>query len=213
MGKYKCIIFDCDGVLIDSESIAIGVLVDMANDLGAQMNFKESLISLKGKSLNSCMNLIAERIGKPLPEDFEPKYRINTFEAFRESIQPIEGIKEVIENLEVPFCVASSGPENKIRLNLEITGLLPFFEGNIFSCYAIKKWKPEPDIFLWAAGTMGFQPNECLVIEDSVSGVKAARSGGFDVFGYTEHDYKNELERDATKTFDKMSGLLELLEL
>lgn len=211
MSKYKCIIFDCDGVLIDSESIAIGVLVDMANDLGAKMDFKESLINLKGKSLNSCMSLISERIGEKLPLNFEADYRINTFEAFRQKIKPIEGIKEVIETLELPFCVASSGPANKIRLNLEITGLLPYFEGKIFSCYDIQKWKPEPDIFLWAAKTMGFDPKDCLVIEDSVSGVKGAKAGGFDVFGYTEHDYQNELKGHATKTFNRMPKLLEMI--
>ncbi|MDG1728725.1 MAG: HAD family hydrolase [Algibacter sp.] len=211
MSKYKCIIFDCDGVLIDSESIAIRVLVDMANYLGANMHFKKSLIDLKGKSLNSCMTLISKRIGKPLPVNFESDYRINTFEAFREQIQPIKGIKDVIGSLEIPFCVASSGPENKIRLNLEITGLLPFFEDNIFSCYALQKWKPEPDIFLWAAETMGFKPNECLVVEDSIYGVRAAKSGGFDVFGYTEHDYNNELEQEATKTFNSMDKLLGML--
>lgn len=211
MSKYKCIIFDCDGVLIDSESIAIRVLVDMANDLGANMDFKESLISLKGKALNLCMDIISKRINNPLPIHFEQDYRINTFEAFRKDIQPINGIKDVVQSLNVPFCVASSGPENKIRLNLEITGLLPFFEGNIFSCYVIQKWKPEPDIFLWAAKTMGFIPSECLVIEDSVSGVKAAKTGGFDVYGYTEHDYNNELEALATKTFGSMDDLLGML--
>lgn len=209
--KYKCIIFDCDGVLIDSESIAIGVLVDMANELGANMDFKESLINLKGKALNLCMDIISKRIKSPLPVHFEQDYRINTFEAFRKDIKPIKGIKKVVENLEIPFCVASSGPENKIRLNLEVTELLPYFEDKIFSCYAIQKWKPEPDIFLWAAKTMGFTPNECLVVEDSVSGVKAALAGGFDVFGYTEHDYKNELQALATNTFSSMDQLTEII--
>lgn len=209
--KYKCIIFDCDGVLIDSESIAIGVLVDMANELGANMDFKESLINLKGKALNLCMDIISKRIKSPLPVHFEQDYRINTFEAFRKDIKPIKGIKKVVENLEIPFCVASSGPENKIRLNLEVTELLPYFEDKIFSCYAIQKWKPEPDIFLWAAKTMGFTPNECLVVEDSVSGVKAALAGGFDVFGYTEHDYKNELQVLATNTFSSMDKFFEMI--
>lgn len=211
MSKYKCIIFDCDGVLVDSEFLAISVLIDMANALGAGMDLQECLINFKGKSLRDCMDAIAKKIEAPLPIHFEQDYRINTFEAFRKDIKPINGIKRVLENLNIPFCVASSGPENKIRLNLDIAGLLPFFEGHIFSCYAIKKWKPEPDIFLWAAKTIGFSPNECLVIEDSVSGVKAAKSGGFDVFGYTEHDYNNELEALATRTFDRMDKLLEML--
>lgn len=207
MSKYKCIIFDCDGVLIDSEPIAIGTLVDMANHLGANINLKDALVNFKGKSLNACLSFISKRIDAPIPVNFEQDYRINTFEAFRNNIKPIKGIKEVVKNLTIPFCVASSGPENKIRLNLDITGLLPYFEGNIFSCYALQKWKPEPDIFLWAAKTMGFKPTECLVVEDSVSGVKAALAGGFDVFAYTAHDYKNELEGLATNTFSSMEQL------
>ncbi|WP_136480212.1 HAD family hydrolase [Cognatitamlana onchidii] len=212
MSKYKCIIFDCDGVLVDSESIAIGVLVEMANALGANFDKQQSVGNLKGKSLKACMNLISERIKKPLPDSFEPDYRINTFKAFTENIKPITGIESVIKKLKMPFCVASSGPENKIRLNLDLTGLLPYFDGNIFSCYTIQKWKPEPDVYLWAAKIMGFKPNECLVIEDSVSGVKAAKKGGFDVYGYTEHDYKNELKGLANKTFDSMHKFFEVLE-
>jgi len=113
--------------------------------------------------------------------------------------------------LSIPFCVASSGPENKIRLNLELTGLLPYFESNIFSCYTIQKWKPDPAVFLWAAETMGFQPSECVVIEDSYIGVNAAINGGFDVYGFTAHDYLAELQKNATKTFDSILKLPELL--
>ncbi|RED48485.1 HAD family hydrolase [Seonamhaeicola aphaedonensis] len=211
MSQYKCIIFDCDGVLIDSESIAIGVLVDMANGLGANMDFKESLINFKGKSLNSCMAIISDLLGKPIGNDFERDYRVLSFEKFENEVKPIKGIKEVLKNLEVPFCVASSGPVNKIKLNLEVTGLLPFFGNNIFSCYTIQKWKPEPDVFLWAAQTMGFSTNDCLVVEDSLSGVKAAINGGFDVFGYTEHDYKDELKTLATYTFDSMDKFLDMI--
>lgn len=211
MSKYKCIIFDCDGVLVDSEFIAISVLVDMANVLETGLDVKECLISFKGKSLKSCMDSISKHLGTPLPSNFESEYRKKTFEAFRKDMKPIKGVRHLIENLKIPFCVASSGPENKIRLNLEVTGLLSYFEGNIFSCYTIQKWKPEPDVFLWAAKTMGFKPDDCLVIEDSVSGVRAAKIGGFDVFGYTEHDYKNELEALATKTFDSMDMLLDMI--
>ncbi|GAA4237093.1 HAD family hydrolase [Postechiella marina] len=211
MSKYKCIIFDCDGVLIDSETIAIGVMVDMANELGANIPKKGAVTKFKGKSFNLCMDAISKAINKPLPETFEADYRVRTFKAFRENIQPIDGIKDVLENIKLPFCVASSGPENKIELNLEVTGLLPFFENKIFSCYTIQKWKPEPDVFLWAAKTMGFKPEECLVIEDSMSGVRAAKAGGFDVFGFTAHDYNNELKIEATNTFSNMNLLLGMI--
>lgn len=211
MCKYKCIIFDCDGVLVDSESIAIGIMVQMAKELGAKLQFEDAVFSLKGKSFKYCLGLIQELTGSKIPDDFEKEYRHKTFEAFENEIKPVEGIKSVLENLTIPFCTASSGPRNKIQLNLEVTGLLSFFEGNIFSCYTIQKWKPEPDVFLWAAKTMGFKPEECLVIEDSVPSVKAALAGGFDVFGYTAQDDNNELEDLATKTFNSMSRLLDMI--
>ncbi len=212
MNKYKCIIFDCDGVLVDSEPIGNQVMVDLANQSGANIDLGYAYENFKGNSLQNCIDQIRELAGGNIPFDFESEYRKQSYEKFRKEIQPIEGIEVVLHNLEVPFCVASSGPENKIRLNLELTGLLPYFEGNIFSCYSIQKWKPDPAVFLWASDTMGFTPNECLVIEDSPIGVEAARRGGFDVFGFTAHDYKNELRKNSTMTFDHMLSLPELLD-
>ena len=211
MSKYKCVIFDCDGVLVDSEPIANQVLVEMANELGADIDLDYALKNFKGTSIQRCQEQIAELIPVRLPDNFLPNFRERSFESFRQNIQPVKGIAEVLEKLQIPFCVASSGPENKIRLNLELTGLLSHFENNIFSCFTIKKWKPDPAVFLWAAETMGFEPEECIVIEDSMSGVNAALSGGFDVFGFTAHDYHDELEGQATLTFNNMSQLLDLL--
>ena len=212
MSKYKCIIFDCDGVLVDSEPIANKVLVEMANELGANIDLDYALKNFKGASMQRCQEQIADLVPQRLPDDFLPKFRERSFESFRKNIQPVEGITEVLEKLDIPFCVASSGPENKIKLNLELTCLLPHFEDKIFSCFTIRKWKPDPAVFLWAAETMGFEPEECIVIEDSISGVNAAINGGFDVFGFTAHDYNNELEGKATLTFNDMSKVLELIQ-
>lgn len=211
MSKYKCVIFDCDGVLVDSEPIAGQVLVEMANEYGANINLDYALKNFKGTSMQQCYAQVAELATQTLPEDFMPNFRERSFESFKKNIQPVEGVTELIKNLDIPFCVASSGPENKIRLNLELTGLLPYFENSIFSCFTIKKWKPDPAVFLWAAETMGFEPKDCVVIEDSMSGVNAAKNGGFDVFGFTAHDYNNELEGNATLTFNNMSEVLNLL--
>jgi len=211
MSKYKCIIFDCDGVLVDSEPLSNQVMVDLANQLGANIDLEYAYTHFKGNSLQNCVAQITKLIGKTIPFDFEKAYRTQSYEKFKEEIKPIEGIEDIVKNLDIPFCVASSGPEHKIRLNLELTGLLPYFEGNIFSCYAINKWKPDPSVFLWAAETMGFSPNECVVVEDSPIGLEAAINGGFDVFGFTAHDYKNELASEATQTFDSMVVLPELL--
>jgi HAD superfamily hydrolase (TIGR01509 family) len=211
MLKYKCVIFDCDGVLVDSEPLGNQVMVDMANELGAFIDLEYAYQNFKGNSLKNCMSQISELVTMELPSSFESDYRKRSFEKFKKEIQPIEGVLEVVKNLKIPFCVASSGPENKIRLNLELTGLLSYFESKIFSCYTIQKWKPDPAVFLWAAETMGFQPAECVVVEDSVSGLNAATKGGFDVFGFTEHDYHNQLQDKATKTFDSMIKLPEIL--
>ncbi|WP_299363953.1 HAD-IA family hydrolase [Winogradskyella sp.] len=211
MSKYKCIIFDCDGVLVDSEPLSNQVMVDLANELGANIDLDYAYQHFKGNSFYNCSNKISALIGKEVPKDLELQYRQRSSEKFKAEIKPIQGIKELLDTLKVHYCVASSGPEHKINLNLELTGLFPYFEGKIFSCYTIQKWKPDPAVFLWAARTMGFNPKECLVIEDSLIGVEAALKGGFDVFGFTAHDYMNELHKDATKTFDSMIQLKELL--
>ena len=211
MNKYKCIIFDCDGVLVDSEPISIQLLVDMANSYGANIDLAYGMKHFKGSFFDACKKNIAQLTQKPIPDSFQDDYRKLSFEAFRKGIKPIEGIKNVLDNLGIPFCVASSGPENKIKLNLELSGLLPYFENKIFSCYTIQKWKPDPAVFLWAAKTMGFKPEDCVIVEDSLSGVLAAKAGGFDVFGFTAHDYNNELEKETTKTFNSMATLLAMI--
>jgi HAD superfamily hydrolase (TIGR01509 family) len=212
MSKYKCVIFDCDGVLVDSEPLGNQVMVDLANELGAEIDLDYAYKYFKGNSLEKCMINISELIEIEMPSNFENEYRSRSFEKFKNEIQPVEGILDVVKNLKIPFCVASSGPKQKIELNLELTGLLPYFKEKIFSCYTIEKWKPDPAVFLWAAETMGFKPNECIVIEDSPIGVNAAINGGFDVFGFTAHDYNGELQENTTKTFESMTKLTELLE-
>lgn len=211
MSKYKCVIFDCDGVLVDSEPIGNQVLVEMANELGADIDLDYAYKNFKGHKMQYCVDQIEALIPTDLPKDFIPKYRQRSFEAFKANIKPVEGISQLIESLNIPFCVASSGPENKIRLNLELTGLMPHFKDHIFSCYAIQKWKPNPEVFLWAAQTMGCKPYECIVIEDSITGVEAAINGGFDVIGYTAHDYNMELKSKATFTFNSMDSINQFL--
>ncbi|WP_372755419.1 HAD-IA family hydrolase [Mariniflexile sp.] len=211
MSKYKCIIFDCDGVLVDSEPISIQILVNMANSYGASIDLAYGMKHFKGSFMYECIEKISKLTKEALPDTFENDYRKQSFEAFKKDMKPIEGIKNVLNELTIPFCVASSGPENKIKLNLELSGLLPYFENKIYSCYTLQKWKPDPAVFLWAAKDMGFSPNECLIIEDSLSGVKGAKLGGFDVFGFTAHDYNNELKAVATKTFGNMAELLKLI--
>lgn len=205
--KYKCIIFDCDGVLVDSEPISHQVLVELANSYGANITYEYAHEKFAGTFLSYVVSHIEGLIGKKVPDNFESEYRRISFERFGQSIQPIPGIKELLNRIKIPVCVASNGPLNKMKLNLEHTGLLHFFEGHMFSAYQINSWKPNPELFLHAAKTMKFLPNECLVIEDSLSGVKAAISGGFEVFALGNDENYEALQKAGAQVFKTMKEI------
>jgi len=183
MNFPQCIIFDCDGVLVDSEPITFSVLAKMSREVGLALSEAELGKLFLGKSLNSIIRFLEGETGKSLIGSFEADFRQRTFARFRTDLQPVAGIKELLEWLMVPVCVASSGPPHKIRMNLEITGLTDYFGANVFSCYDLKRWKPDPAVFLHAAQTMSFTPQQCVVIEDSPVGVRGAKAGGFRTFG------------------------------
>ena len=130
---------------------------------------------------------------------------------FRTDLKAIPGSLELQNRLNCPRCVASNAPAEKIRLNLGLLNLIDFFDGNLFSAYDIQKWKPEPDLFLHAADKMGFLPEECVVIEDSVAGVQAAVAGGFEVYGYANDRTATTLEAAGAKVFYDMNNLDTLL--
>ncbi len=212
--KYKCVIFDCDGVLVDSETISAKELINMAQELGVvfDMPFDDAVVKFSGVSLQFSFNYIEEKLGKPLPESFEKDFRHRTFQKFKSHLKPIEGIHDLIEGLSCEYCVASSGPHEKINLNLSLTGLYDKFEGRIFSSYDINSWKPEPGIFLYAAKKMGFAPEDCAVIEDSISGVAAAVKGGFDVYGYANTYNESRLQQEGAHIFHTMKSLSDILQ-
>lgn len=213
--KYNGIIFDCDGVLVDSETISSRILIDMAHSLNIKLNIPESeaIIRFSGVSMQTNLNFLEEMSGYKLPADFEQEFRHRTYNAFRQELQAIEGIHELLDSLPCEYCVASSGPREKIVLNLTTTKLIDKFKDRIYSSYDIDSWKPEPDIFLYAADNMKLKPSECAVIEDSISGVIAAVKGGFDVYGYANSFNKHLLEQHGATVFFHMSELHQLLEI
>lgn len=209
--SIKCIIFDCDGVLVDSEIISAKVFQEMAIDLGFDLDFETAIDQFTGTSMKENLKFIEDNIEGNLPLNFEKEFRRRTYKAFKTDIKPIKGIHNLLEKITVPFCVASSGPVEKIRLNLTVTKLIAKFENKIFSSYDIGSWKPEPGIYLYAAKMMGFKPCECVVIEDSISGVKAARLGGFKVYALTNEKKRNTFEHLGATVFENMERLEELL--
>ena len=210
--NIKGVIFDCDGVIVDSEALAIKALLTLARPHGCTISLNEGVRLLHGKSYSDCINIIQRRSKRPLYSTFEEEYRKLSFSYFESELKAIRGVKAFINDLNVPFCVASSGPVDKIRLNLKLVNLLEKFEGNIYSCYEINSWKPDPAIFLHAAKQMNLNVSDCVVIEDSLPGVTAAVRGGFRTFAYSNAHTENILKKAGATIFHYFEDLPKLIE-
>jgi HAD superfamily hydrolase (TIGR01509 family) len=178
------VIFDCDGVLVDSEPIANRVLAEHLSRAGLPTTYEESIDRYVGLSLPKVLALIDEALGRPLPDDFLHTLQSDTFAAFQRELKPVDGVVAALDALSCPTCVASSGAHDKMRLTLGLTGLRDRFDGRVFSSTEVARGKPFPDLFLHAASRMGADPAACVVVEDSAFGVQAARAAGMAVLGY-----------------------------
>ncbi len=167
------VIFDCDGVLVASEELGNSVLAEMLTSHGHQISADESIARFRGVNLTTCLEMLEHETGIELPASFESDVRQRMSSVFKEQLQPVEGALRLVESLQVPFCVASSGPRKKIEENLKSTNLYTHFADKIFSGYEIGSWKPDPGLFLAAASHFGVAPRECIVVEDSYVGVSA----------------------------------------
>jgi len=170
---YELVIFDCDGVLVDSEELGNNVLAEMLANFGHQVSADDSEGRFRGMQLTKCLEILEREAGIKLPESFETEVRQRMSSVFQAQLRPVEGALRLVESLRIPFCVASTGPRKKIEENLRITNLYTHFAGKIFSGYEIGSWKPDPGIFLSAARHFGVVPEDCIVVEDSYVGVNA----------------------------------------
>ncbi|QHC20316.1 HAD family hydrolase [Streptomyces sp. GS7] len=214
--RYGLIIFDNDGVLVDSEPISNQILAACLTELGHPTTYEESLRDFMGGSVQRVRDVVRERSGRPLPEDFEIGFHTRVFEEFRRRLTAVPGVGTVLEKLsadDVPYCVGSSGSHERIRVALTKTGLFDRFgEGRIFSSQDVGRGKPAPDLFLHAAREMGVAPGRCAVVEDSPLGVRAAVAAGMDVYGFTAMTPAEELAgAGATVLFTDMAELPRLL--
>jgi len=212
MSAFELVIFDCDGVLVDSERITNQVFCSMLNELGLSVTLEDMFEHFVGLSMPQCIELITRMRGKPPPETFVGELRQRTAGALRAGITPVPGIEAVLAGLTIPCCVASSGDHEKIRLTLGATGLLQRFEGRIFSVADVARPKPAPDVFLFAARRLGAVPSACAVIEDTPTGVRAAVAAGMHALGFAASTPAHRLkEAGAHHVFPAMSQLLSLL--
>lgn len=174
----QCIIFDCDGTLVDSEFLCNLGLEIKLRDYEIETSAYEMMKRFRGEKLAIILDKLEKEHRIKLKEDFVPSYRSIVDTLFEERLIPCVGVAEMLSAINLPKCVASSGPLNKINKALTLTGLSSYFNGNIFSSYEVGSWKPEPGIFLHAAKAMGFPPQYCVVIEDSPIGIEAAQRAG-----------------------------------
>ncbi|WP_236024782.1 HAD family hydrolase [Arenibaculum pallidiluteum] len=184
VGPLRAVIFDCDGTLVDSESLANAVLAERLAGFGLALTAEEAVAAFRGRRMAECIAEIEVRLGTQLPESFMPDFRAATAEAFRGRLRAMEGASDLVAGLRMPMAIASNGPRDKIELCLALTGLLPYFEGRIFSAYELDAWKPDPRLFLHAARSLGVDPSACLVVEDSLPGIAGALAAGMRVLAY-----------------------------
>ncbi|MFF3410318.1 HAD family hydrolase [Streptomyces sp. NPDC002742] len=212
--RYDLIIFDNDGVLVDSEPISNTLLAAYLTELGHPTSYEDSLRDYMGSAMHRIHDLIMERTGQRLPEDFDDVFHARVFAAFERELKPVPGAGQVLEKLTadgVPYCVASSGSHERIRVGHRTTGLDRWFDdGRVFSSQDVGRGKPAPDLFLHAAERMGVRPEKCAVVEDSPLGVRAANEAGMDVYGFTAMTPADRLA-GATQLFSDMGELADLL--
>lgn len=192
MSKYKLIIFDCDGTLVDSEPLTCRIITEMISEYGITITLQETINKFAGKTLKHITDFISETHRVEDTSAFEDDYRERCLHVFQKELIPIPGVQDFIDALDIPFCVASNGPKKKMDVTLPAAGLDHYFdEKNTFSAYDVQVWKPEPDLFLHAARQMNVLPADVLVIEDTWSGAMGAVNGQMDVWIYNAHlDHK-----------------------
>jgi len=208
--RFDLVIFDCDGVLVDSERLAVRVEAEILASLGWPLSRSEIVHRFVGRSAAYMHGEIERHLGRPIDWDaeFEARYR----QAFERDLLPVDGIIDALDSIKVPYCVASSGSHDKIRFSLGLTGLWERFEGKVFSAQDVTHGKPAPDLFLHAAACMGAEPRRCAVVEDSEAGVVAGVAAAMQVFAYAGSvTEETALARQDVVTFRDMRMLGALL--
>ena len=212
-GQPALVIFDCDGVLVDSEPIAIRIDAIMLATFGLELSEEEIIDRFVGRAPSVMREAIEEHLGRGLPNDWNRPFRALFNEAYESGLEPIGGIEEALDRISAATCVASSSEPDRLVYKLKLTGLYERFEGRIFSASEVRNGKPAPDLFLYAARRMGVGPADCVVVEDSQYGVAAARAAGMEAFGYAGSvTPARMLEGPGTTVFADMRALPRLLQ-
>jgi len=213
----QAVLFDCDGVLVDSEPITNAVLCEMLNELGLDFDLERTIRTFMGKSVKDEMVAIEGMTGRPLASDWHPQFVLRRDAALAVKIRAVPGAPEVVARvaaLGIPYAVASGADCAKMRLTLGTCGLLPYFEGRMFGADMVARAKPAPDVYELALRTLGVAPSQAVVIEDTPTGTRAGVAAGATVYGFTTLNTAATLVKaGASLTFERMEQLPELLRL
>ncbi len=211
--SIQAVIFDCDGTLVDSERVGNTALIECVAELGLTITLDDALEHFAGRKMADTVRIIEDWMGRPAPHDFIQTIRQRMATAFEQRLEPMDGVAELLGKLNIPFCVASNGPHEKMQISLRVTGLIDHFSGRIFSAYDCDRWKPEPDLLLHAARAMGVSPSACAVIDDHTLGIQAALAAGMHPFGFAPHDAGIHLQQAGATVFHHMADLPSVLGL
>ena len=181
--KPDLIIFDCDGVLVDSELLSCRCLSEVLTEFGISLSLEQALQLFLGRSTKAIEQHYRD-LGQIVPDGFLPRLKARVQTTFASSLRPIPDVAAVVSELTMPFCVASSSDLDRVLLSLDVTGLASHFGDRLYTAQMVQHGKPAPDLFLYAAEKMDVQPSRTLVIEDSASGVQAAKAAGMMVWGF-----------------------------
>jgi HAD superfamily hydrolase (TIGR01509 family) len=208
---YDLVIFDCDGVLVDSEALACKCLVEQLQRHGIDVELEAVLENFLGRSISAVADHF-QALGRAMPAGFPAELRVLVRKAFAESLQAMPDVESVLRSLDSAYCLASSSDLERVNFSLQLTGLSVLFAGRVFTAQMVQSGKPAPDLFLHAAASMAVEPARTLVVEDSVSGVQAGKAAGMTVWGfiggshYASRDGRALLAAaGADRVFDRMA--------
>ncbi|HTC58817.1 MAG TPA: HAD-IA family hydrolase [Solirubrobacteraceae bacterium] len=215
MHAPQLVIFDCDGVLVDSEVISNDVLARALCVEGLPTTLAEARRDYQGLLLSEVVSRAEEKLGHPLPADWLANYERDRTEAFHRDLRPVPGAADAVRDVVgagIAVCVASQGKLEKTRLSLDLTGLRELFpDGTLFSAHDVPRGKPHPDLFLHAASTMGVEPSRCVVVEDTASGAAAAVAAGMRVLGYVADSDEAAIRQAGAEPMPSLDRLPRLL--
>jgi HAD superfamily hydrolase (TIGR01509 family) len=211
MTDISCVLFDCDGTLVDSEILCCEAYVRVFRKYGISLTLEQAIKAFKGVKLYEIIDRMKAEQGLNQQVDIlEAEYRAEVAQLFDERLVPIEGVRELLQQIIVPIAVVSNGPVSKMHHSLGLAELLPFFQDHLYSGYDVGRWKPDPAVIYHAVAELGIPVERCILVEDSVSGTQAGIAAGIPVFYYCADPHNPPINHPLVTRFDQMAQLPEL---